>query len=211
MARISPFALGLGLLFSRAGAADIELPDGFVDERVVEGITGAVALAIAPDGRLFICEQTGALRVVRAGALLPAPFVSLAVDSYWERGLIGVALDPQFPQEPYVYVHYIPRAPYPHHRISRFTASGDIAQAASEKILFEGPDQRAVQSPVLDCSLGWRQPINIAPRWGFGLGCKPSFSRLRYNWCPLVQSLPWNGALDRIHFVIQSSSKAQPL
>jgi uncharacterized repeat protein (TIGR03806 family) len=129
-------------------AADTELVDGFVEERVVQGITGAVALTVCPDGRILICEQTGALRVVKAGLLLPEPFVTLEVDSTWERGLLGVALDPGFPERPYVYLHSVPSKPYPHHRISRFTAKGDVADPGSEKILFEGEDQGTVKSPV---------------------------------------------------------------
>jgi glucose/arabinose dehydrogenase len=107
-----------------AGAAD--LPEGFSEEVVASGITGATAMAVAPDGRVFVCEQTGALRVVKDDALLAKPFVTVKVDSSWERGLLGVALDPGFPQDPYVYLCYIAPEPYPHHRISRFTAKDDV-------------------------------------------------------------------------------------
>jgi uncharacterized repeat protein (TIGR03806 family) len=117
------------------------LPDGFSDSVIATGITGATALAVAPDGRVFVCEQTGALRVVKDDRLLPDPFVILEVDSYWERGLIGVTLDPDFVQNHYVYLNYIVPKPYPHHRISRFTARGDIAEPKSEFILLEGDDQ----------------------------------------------------------------------
>jgi uncharacterized repeat protein (TIGR03806 family) len=121
---------------------DIDLPEGFADTVLATGLTGATAMAIAPDGRLFVCEQTGALRVVKNDVLLPKPFVTVAVDSYWERGLIGVALHPDFPKTPYVYVCYVANTPYSHHRISRFTARGDEAAPGSEVILFEGDDQR---------------------------------------------------------------------
>src|SRR5262245_2204747 len=71
-------------------AIDIaDLPDGFSEKIVATGITGATAMAIAPDGRLFVCEQTGALRVIKDDKLLETPFVTLQVDSSWERGLIG--------------------------------------------------------------------------------------------------------------------------
>jgi glucose/arabinose dehydrogenase len=126
----------------------LTLPPGFKAVPVATGLTGATALEVLPDGRVFVSEQTGTLRVVKDGRLLPQPFVRLAVDSTWERGLLGVTVDPQFPQRPFVYVCYIPPEPYPHHRISRFTASGDTAVAGSEKILFEGYDQTKLGGSV---------------------------------------------------------------
>src|SRR3989442_279579 len=110
------------LFFALSGAAaepTSQLPPGFLIEEVARGLTGAVALAVAPDGRVFICEQTGALRLVRDGRLLAEPFLTLEVDSAWERGLIGVALDPRFPERPFVYLNHVVPRPHPHHRISR--------------------------------------------------------------------------------------------
>ncbi|HJT78912.1 MAG TPA: PQQ-dependent sugar dehydrogenase, partial [Gemmataceae bacterium] len=123
-----------------AGAA--VYPEGFVEQRLVTGLTGATAMAVAPDGRIFVCEQTGALRVVEHDVLLPRPFVTLKVDSSWERGLLGIAFDPDFAHTHHVYLNYISPDPYPHHRISRFTAAGDVAVPGSEVVLFEGDDQR---------------------------------------------------------------------
>jgi acetyl esterase len=119
----------------------ISFPQGLSHERVTGGITGATAMAIAPDSRVFVCEQTGKLRVIKDGALLPAPFVTVDVDSKWERGLIGVAVDPRFAANGHVYVCYVTPHPFIHHRISRFTATGDRAAPGSEVVLFEGDDQ----------------------------------------------------------------------
>jgi uncharacterized repeat protein (TIGR03806 family) len=118
-----------------------ELPEGFTETVVATGLDGATAMEVAPDGRVFVCEQTGALRVVKNDVLLPAPFVTLKVDSFWERGLLGVALDPAFPEKPHVYVCYVAPASYPHHRVSRFTARGDVAAPDSEVVLWKGDDQ----------------------------------------------------------------------
>lgn len=126
----------------------VRLPPGFVMEKIVGGLTGATALAVSPDGRIFVCEQTGALRIIKNGQLLPAPFVTLSVDSHWERGLIGVALDPSFTSSGFVYVTYVSPSPYPHHRVSRFTARGDVAEPGSEKELLVGDDQRRLGGPV---------------------------------------------------------------
>lgn len=119
----------------------ITLPPGFFGEHVVAGLTGCTAIAVAPDSRVFICEQTGKLRVVKHGKLLPQPFLTVHVDSTWERGLIGVALDPGFTDNGHVIVCYVTPQPYIHHRISRFTARGDVAMPESELVLFEGDDQ----------------------------------------------------------------------
>jgi putative heme-binding domain-containing protein len=119
----------------------VALPPGFLRECVAQEITGATAMEVAPDGRIFVCEQTGRLRVVKDDVLLPEPFVTLEVDSTWERGLIGVAIDPDLARNGHVYACYVSPTPYPHHRISRFTARVDIAAVGSEAILFEGDDQ----------------------------------------------------------------------
>src|SRR5438477_6845555 len=126
----------------------LTVPPGFAAAVVATGITGATALEVAPDGRVFVCEQTGALRVVKDDKLLPEPFVRLPVDSFWERGLIGVTVAPGFPTVPHVYVCYVAAKPYPHHVVSRFTAAGDVAEPGSEKVLLEGDDQTKLGGKV---------------------------------------------------------------
>ncbi len=100
-------------------------------------LANATAMEFAPDGRLFVCEQDGALRIVEQGRLLPTPFVRLQVDSAGERGLLGVALDPGFASNQYVYVYYTAVSPTVHNRVSRFTAAGNIADPTSEQVLLE--------------------------------------------------------------------------
>jgi len=86
----------------------------------------------APDGRLFVCLKDGQLRVIKNGVLLATPFVTLTVDNAGERGLLGVAFDPNFATNNFVYVYYtVPGSPS-HNRLSRFTASGDVAAGGSE-------------------------------------------------------------------------------
>jgi glucose/arabinose dehydrogenase len=94
-------------------------------------------MQFAPDGRLFICEQTGRLRVVKDGALLTTPFLTVTVSSSGERGLLGVAFDPAFASNHFVYVYYTATTPAVDNRISRFTANGDVAVAGSEVVIFE--------------------------------------------------------------------------
>ena len=61
------------------------VPAGFTDFLVVNGLINPTAMAVAPDGRLFVCEQGGTLRVIKNGALLSTPFLSVTVNSSGER------------------------------------------------------------------------------------------------------------------------------
>jgi glucose/arabinose dehydrogenase len=94
-------------------------------------------MEFAPDGRLFVCLQGGNLRVIKNGVLLPTPFVSLTVDSAGERGLLGIAFDPNFATNNFVYVYYTVPGDPAHNRVSRFTANGDVAVAGSEFIVLD--------------------------------------------------------------------------
>lgn len=128
-----------------------ELASSFVKSRVVGGLVQATAMALAPDGRIFVVERgttntggtaIGKVRIVKNGALLATPFASVTVDNAKfaccnERGLIGIALDPAFAQNGFVYIFYtVPGSP-PHNRVSRLKAAGDVAQSGSETILLE--------------------------------------------------------------------------
>jgi glucose/arabinose dehydrogenase len=118
-------------------ALTANLPAGFTEKVVASTLNQPTAMAFAPDGRLFVCQQGGSLRVVKAGALLAKPFLTLNVDGNGERGLLGVAFDPSFASNNYVYVYYTAKTPAVHNRVSRFTASGDTALTGSEVVLLD--------------------------------------------------------------------------
>src|SRR5437870_4596794 len=121
---------------SRATAAT--LPPGFVEAQVGGNLSGSpTAMAFAPDGRLFVCQQGGQLRVIKNGSLLSTPFVSLTVDSSGERGLLGIAFDPNFATNHYLYGYYAVATSPIHNRVSRFTAAGDIAAPGSHVVILE--------------------------------------------------------------------------
>ena len=125
------------LLLSFSATYAATLPAGFT-ETTITGIASPTAMEIAPDGRIFVCEQGGRLRVIKNGALLPTPFLTVSVDSSGERGLLGIAFDPSFGQlNSFIYVYYtVPSNPR-HNRVSRFTANGDVAAAGSETVILE--------------------------------------------------------------------------
>jgi glucose/arabinose dehydrogenase len=123
-----------------AGVHAATVPPGFTDTLVASGLNTPTAMAIAPDGRIFVCQQGGALRVIKNGVLLPTPFLTVTVDSSGERGLLGIAFDPNFVSNQLVYIYYTATTPTIHNRISRFTASGDVALAGSEVIVMDLPN-----------------------------------------------------------------------
>jgi glucose/arabinose dehydrogenase len=128
------------LVSERSASGAGTLPDGFVQSRVTGGLTDPTTMAFSPDGRLFAAEQGGTLRIVENGRLLETPFLNISgkVDSAGERGLLGVAFDPNFSANKYVYVYYTQEATATapaHNRVVRFTASGDRAVSSSEKLI----------------------------------------------------------------------------
>src|SRR5215210_4005767 len=109
------------------GAATLQ--PNFAQSRVVGGLASPTAMEFAPDGRLFVAEQRGTLRVVKSdGTLKTFLDISGKVDSAGERGLLGVAFDPAFPNNRYVYLYYtrVATASTPaHNRVVRVTADGN--------------------------------------------------------------------------------------
>ncbi len=135
--------LGLGsfLLSGSASSAALRLPPGFAISMVADQLTGPTALEFAPDGRLFVSLKEGQLRVVKNGVLLSQPFLSVDTDTAGEHGLVGIAFDPNFSKNSFVYVYYVAKTPYIHSRVSRFTAKGDVAIPGSEKVIVDLDDR----------------------------------------------------------------------
>jgi len=130
---------GQGLLGSSSPAGTFSVASSntgaFTDNVFSGGLNQPTAMTFAPDGRLFVAEKGGTLRVIKNGALLAAPFLSVPVNTSGERGLIGVTLDPNFSTNKYVYVQYTTNSDPIHNKVSRFTASAsnpDVAAAGSE-------------------------------------------------------------------------------
>jgi glucose/arabinose dehydrogenase len=133
------------------------LPAGTIAEPYVPGAAEPVAMAFAPDGRLFYNEQrTGKIRIVKNGALLPDPFYQLLVDGKGDGGLVGLTLDPDFVDNHYVYAMYtLPGTP--RNKVVRLTdvdGQGtdlkpilqDLPAATGEGALTFGPDGKLYAS-----------------------------------------------------------------
>jgi glucose/arabinose dehydrogenase len=83
-------------------------PPSFVTETVVANLFQPVMVAWAADGRLFVAEKHGLVRVVQDQLLLPTPFIDLKAETNYQvdRGIAGMALHPNFPNTPYLYLLY---------------------------------------------------------------------------------------------------------
>ncbi|GAB3956100.1 hypothetical protein GCM10028805_44900 [Spirosoma harenae] len=128
----------LGVLSHQLAYSQYEVyPSGFSQVMVTNGLAYPTAMAFAPDGRIFVTEQAGNVRIIKNGALLPTSFVQVTTYSSAEAGLVGIVLDPDFAINKYVYLYYTVRDGYIRNRISRFTANGDVAVAGSEVIILE--------------------------------------------------------------------------
>lgn len=87
----------------------IELPEGFVDETFLSGFDGVItAFDPSAEGRMFVAEKSGIVRVVVNGELQDEPFIDIStiVNDRVDRGLLSLAVDPDFPQQPFVYLLY---------------------------------------------------------------------------------------------------------
>jgi glucose/arabinose dehydrogenase len=129
-----------------AGAAT--LPPGFNDE-LVATVGAPTALAFTPDERVLITTQPGQLRVVRNGSLLPTPALDLtaSICANSERGLLGVAVDPQFTSNHFIYLYYTWKkfdacpsntSTTPVNRVSRFVlGDNDVVLPSTELVLID--------------------------------------------------------------------------
>lgn len=133
------------LLLADAGAA-VTWNGGFDEETITSGLELPTAFACSSDGRIFVAEKEGRIRVIDvSGNLLPTPFATVSVNTMGDRGIIGLSLHPTFPNPPYVYLAYttdiVPPSPLNSfsriHRITRMTASGNVAVPGSEVILVD--------------------------------------------------------------------------
>ncbi|HEX6357567.1 PQQ-dependent sugar dehydrogenase [Actinophytocola sp.] len=99
-------AAGLTTVPAVAGAA---VPTGFTDTAVISGLSSPTAAVFAPDGRVFVGEKSG---LVKTYDSLSDTTATIAADlrtqthDFWDRGLLGMTLDPSFPTRPYLYVLY---------------------------------------------------------------------------------------------------------
>src|SRR5256885_15792428 len=101
-------------------------PAGFQTSLVLgDGLDQPSGFEIAPDGRIFVLERGGKIKIIKNGELLPQPFADLPSETTGDRGLIGIAFDPDFGVENhYVYFYYTGNDLLNH--LVRFSADQDV-------------------------------------------------------------------------------------
>ena len=102
------------------------VPDGITVEPVATGLSVPTGFDFLPDGRVIYVEQfTARVRVLTVGTgVQVTPLISVTgVNAGGERGLLGIAFDPSFASNHFVYVYYTTNAATPVNRVSKFTAN----------------------------------------------------------------------------------------
>ena len=107
-------------------------PVNFQTTQVIgSGLDGPTGFAIAPDSRIFVLERAGKVKIYKNGSLLQTPFVDLNAEASGDRGLIGVAFDPDFSSNHYAYFYYTSKNDLLN-KIVRLDASADVGINAVE-------------------------------------------------------------------------------
>src|SRR5437879_9404175 len=122
------------------------VPSGFTKTQLANGLNKPTVIAFAPNGDIYIGEQPGNILIYRGGTVLPTPVITVNTDGSGEKGLLGLALDPNFATNGYMYVSYTTLDE--HAQLSKFTVVNDTASLASEKVFLKGnqlqnPNHRA--------------------------------------------------------------------
>ncbi len=111
-------------------------PNAYAWRQIVSGLERPVDLQPDGSGRLFVIEKPGRIRIIKDGQLSPESFLDISDrvnDNSNEMGLLGLAFHPNFSQNGFFYVNYTGDGGDTF--ISRFQASGNVADPNSESIL----------------------------------------------------------------------------
>jgi len=117
-------------------ATSSSLPPGFAKVQLAQGLNNPTVFAFAPNGDIYIGLKPGKVVIYRNGAIVATPVISLTAESPGEQGLLGLALDPNFATNGYMYVSYTNADTFA--RLSRLTVVNGVASPSSEVVLMRG-------------------------------------------------------------------------
>jgi glucose/arabinose dehydrogenase/PKD repeat protein len=106
---VASLAVVLAGTAARQARAALAVPSGFQQKAVITGLTNPTNVQFSPDGRVFVAEKGGVIKMYDSLTdTSPTVYADLRteVDNYWDRGLLGMALAPDFPADPKIYVLY---------------------------------------------------------------------------------------------------------
>ena len=128
--------VAIASLFAATARGGANFPPGFAEALVLNGLYRPTSLDFGPGGELWISGQAGQVWIYRGGS--PILAAKLPVDTQGERGISGIALDPDYATNHYVWLDYTSSTPPIHNRLSHFTNVGD--QLVDEHVILEGPN-----------------------------------------------------------------------
>ncbi len=146
----------IALFLVLAGAA-FALPQGFFDEQVFSGIQEPVAVRFAPDDSAFVITKSGQILHYDSVSDVTSTLVAdiqANVTTTLDRGLIGLAIHPDYPSQPYVYVAYATTTINPGGRVAKIKVNPSTLQAVSIETLLEGYCQFSNQHTIDDLAFG---------------------------------------------------------
>ncbi|MRI00238.1 carbohydrate-binding protein [Kriegella sp. EG-1] len=120
-----------------------QLPDDFQQVPLLTGLANATTMQFAPDGRIFILDRYGEVIIYKTDTQTSVSAGTVPVFHEFEEGLLGIAFDPDFLVNNYIYLHYAVLGQSTN-RVSRFTMNGDILDLSSEIIMLEWGTQRII-------------------------------------------------------------------
>ena len=106
-------------------------------ETVVSGLDVPWSVAFLPNGDWLVTERAGAIRIVRAGRLLPA-IARVPVAASGEGGLLGAVLHPQFAENSLFYIYFTAdQDGLERNRLERWRLADDGSRAARERVILD--------------------------------------------------------------------------
>jgi cytochrome c len=111
-------------------------------QELITGIQGPMGVDFAPDGRMFFIEIGGNVKIYNPSTGLTAVGATLKIVNGNEQGVLGIALDPNFAKNNWLYLYYSPYGQTDEDRLSRFDVKGDHIDLTTEKIVLRVPTQR---------------------------------------------------------------------
>ena len=129
------------LIVSQASGDEVVNPERFERSVICGNLVQPMEIEIAPDGRIFVIELGGVVKLIDPVSGQSSVVGTLTVTTAQENGLIGMALDPNFADNGWIYLQYSP-PDFPGQHVSRFSFIANQIDLTTEKVLFTYEEQR---------------------------------------------------------------------